>query len=173
VIDSDAVGAGLFGPPGPRFLQIPCKFPVSKGILPHADLAFPLADLFAGDPFTPGGPHRHAPAKSATADVRQRPNDSRPAVPAGTVMTAPAPRAAGWGARGARSPAKGMAPERPAARARGTVRPSAMPITMSRTRAEERKCFSICGVTGMRHQKVNAGRGSVEQVLAPEASSKG
>ena len=47
------------------------------------------------------------------------------------------------------------APERPAARAKGTVSPSAIPITTSRTRAEAEKCFSICGVVGMRHQKVN------------------
>ena len=49
------------------------------------------------------------------------------------------------------------APERPAARAKGTVSPSAIPITTSRTRAEAEKCFSICGVVGMRHQKVRSG----------------
>jgi hypothetical protein len=36
------------------------------------------------------------------------------------------------------------APERPAASAKGTVSPSAMPMTMSRTRAEAEKCFSRC-----------------------------
>lgn len=47
------------------------------------------------------------------------------------------------------------APERPAARAKGTVSPSAIPMTMSRTWAEAEKCFSRCGVTGMGHLKVN------------------
>src|ERR1700685_592962 len=42
-----------------------------------------------------------------------------------------------------------IAPDSPAARAKGTVRPSAMPITMSRTTADDSKCFSTCGVTGM------------------------
>src|SRR5579864_7634492 len=41
------------------------------------------------------------------------------------------------------------AAERPAARAKGTVRPSAMPITTSRTDSVAVKCFSICGVAGM------------------------
>src|SRR5579884_3276297 len=45
------------------------------------------------------------------------------------------------------------APESPAASAKGTVRPSAMPMTISRTRAGARKCFSTWGVAGMRHQK--------------------
>jgi hypothetical protein len=34
-----------------------------------------------------------------------------------------------------------------------------MPMTMSRTRAEAEKCFSMCGVTGMRPQKVNPAAG--------------
>ena len=42
------------------------------------------------------------------------------------------------------------APERPAASAKGTVKPSDMPITMSRTTAEAVKCFSTCGVCGIR-----------------------
>src|SRR2546425_6164595 len=42
-----------------------------------------------------------------------------------------------------------MTPETPAARANGTVRPSAMPITMSRTIALAVKCCSTCGVSGM------------------------
>ncbi|OWK35304.1 Biphenyl-2,3-diol 1,2-dioxygenase [Fimbriiglobus ruber] len=41
------------------------------------------------------------------------------------------------------------APDRPAARANGTVMPSDMPITMSRTVSEAMKCFSTCGVCGM------------------------
>src|ERR1700722_19819044 len=41
------------------------------------------------------------------------------------------------------------APVRPAARANGTVRPSDIPITMSRTIADDVKCFSTCGVLGM------------------------
>jgi hypothetical protein len=36
-------------------------------------------------------------------------------------------------------------------------------MTMSRTRAEAEKCFSICGVVGMRPQKVNVGRGVSSQ----------
>src|SRR5881296_3592318 len=42
-----------------------------------------------------------------------------------------------------------MTPETPAARANGTVRPSAMPITMSRTIALAVKWCSTCGVSGM------------------------
>src|ERR1700690_657735 len=41
--------------------------------------------------------------------------------------------------------------ERPAAKANGTVNPSDMPMTMSRTVAEAVKCFSICGVVGIRY----------------------
>jgi FrmR/RcnR family transcriptional regulator, repressor of frmRAB operon len=41
------------------------------------------------------------------------------------------------------------APDKPAARAKGTVRPSDMPITMSRTVSEAVKCFSTCGVCGI------------------------
>src|ERR1700694_1418383 len=41
------------------------------------------------------------------------------------------------------------APERPAARANGTVNPSDMPITMSRTASPAVKCRSICGVCGI------------------------
>src|SRR2546422_4314585 len=40
------------------------------------------------------------------------------------------------------------APDRPAARAKGTVSPSDMPITMSRIVSEAVKCFSTCGVWG-------------------------
>jgi len=36
-----------------------------------------------------------------------------------------------------------------ASKAKGTVKPSDMPITMSRTVSEDVKCFSICGVWGM------------------------
>src|SRR3954452_16790662 len=42
------------------------------------------------------------------------------------------------------------APDSPAARAKGTVSPSDMPITMSRTASEAVKCFSTWGVFGMR-----------------------
>jgi hypothetical protein len=41
------------------------------------------------------------------------------------------------------------APDNPAANANGTVRPSDMPITMSRTDSEAVKCFSTSGVCGM------------------------
>src|SRR5712691_243770 len=40
------------------------------------------------------------------------------------------------------------APDRPAASAKGTVNPSAIPITMSRIVSEAVKCFSTCGVWG-------------------------
>src|SRR5581483_5183761 len=46
-------------------------------------------------------------------------------------------------------PLDSTAPDRPAASAKGTVRPSDMPITMSRTAAEAVKCFSTCGVCGI------------------------
>src|ERR1700730_17581494 len=65
------------------------------------------------------------------------------------------------------------APERPAARAKGTVSPSAIPMTMSRTTAEAEKCLSICGVVGMRHQMSSAGHGSVKLVQAPGAAAEG
>src|SRR6185437_13384282 len=42
-----------------------------------------------------------------------------------------------------------IAPVSPAARAKGTVKPSAMPMTMSRTAAVEVKCFSRWAVVGM------------------------
>src|SRR5579862_1054456 len=41
------------------------------------------------------------------------------------------------------------APDSPAASAKGTVRPSAIPITMSRTNSEAVKCDSTCGVCGI------------------------
>src|SRR5712691_8375757 len=41
------------------------------------------------------------------------------------------------------------APDNPAASAKGTVRPSAMPMTTSRTNRPAVKCFSTCGVIGM------------------------
>src|ERR1700722_16083138 len=41
------------------------------------------------------------------------------------------------------------APDSPAASAKGTVSPSAMPITMSRTNSEAVKCDSTCGVCGI------------------------
>jgi len=41
-----------------------------------------------------------------------------------------------------------IAPVRPAARANGTVNPSDIPITTSRTASLEVKCFSTCGVSG-------------------------
>jgi hypothetical protein len=40
------------------------------------------------------------------------------------------------------------AAESPAARAKGTVKPSAIPITTSRTDSEPVKCFSRCGIVG-------------------------
>ena len=41
------------------------------------------------------------------------------------------------------------AAESPAASANGTVRPSAIPITTSRTDSDAAKCFSMWGVVGM------------------------
>src|SRR5690348_6611185 len=41
------------------------------------------------------------------------------------------------------------APESPAASAKGTVSPSAMPMTMSRTKSKAVKCDSTCGVCGI------------------------
>src|SRR5260370_28339274 len=41
------------------------------------------------------------------------------------------------------------APDMPAAKAKGTVRPSAMPMTTSRTLALAVKCDSTCGVAGI------------------------
>src|SRR5579885_3181382 len=41
------------------------------------------------------------------------------------------------------------APESPAARANGTVRPSDMPMTISRTVSPAVKCCSTCGVWGI------------------------
>src|ERR1019366_9106130 len=46
-------------------------------------------------------------------------------------------------------PLDSTAPDNPAARANGTVRPSDIPITMSRTASVEVKCFSTCGVCGI------------------------
>ncbi|KAL0541825.1 hypothetical protein IC582_021889 [Cucumis melo] len=37
-----------------------------------------------------------------------------------------------------------FAPDRPAARAKGTVRPSETPMIMSRTMSPAVKCFSLC-----------------------------
>src|ERR1700720_4313921 len=41
------------------------------------------------------------------------------------------------------------APDNPAANANGTVNPSAIPITISRTNSDAVKCFSTCGVCGI------------------------
>jgi hypothetical protein len=41
-------------------------------------------------------------------------------------------------------------PDRPAASAKGTVSPSDMPMTRSRTVAEPVKWCSLCGIYGMR-----------------------
>src|SRR5438552_19210863 len=41
------------------------------------------------------------------------------------------------------------APDKPAASANGTVSPSAIPITTSRTNSDAVKCFSTCGVCGI------------------------
>src|ERR1700682_1268918 len=49
------------------------------------------------------------------------------------------------------------APDRPAARAKGTVSPSDMPITMSRIVSEAVKCFSTCGVWGTCDLRLGAG----------------
>src|SRR6266481_4861448 len=42
-----------------------------------------------------------------------------------------------------------LAPDNPAANANGTVSPSAIPITISRTNSDAVKCFSTCGVCGI------------------------
>src|SRR5207245_8865178 len=42
------------------------------------------------------------------------------------------------------------APKSPAARANGTVSPSDMPITTSRTKLPAVKCFSTCGARGIK-----------------------
>jgi hypothetical protein len=49
------------------------------------------------------------------------------------------------------------APDSPAASAKGTVRPSDMPITMSRTVSEAVKCLSTCGVWGMGNLVLDVG----------------
>src|SRR6266446_328330 len=49
------------------------------------------------------------------------------------------------------------APDRPAARAKGTVSPSDIPITMSRIVSEAVKCFSTCGVWGTGDLRLGAG----------------
>src|SRR3954462_6315009 len=65
-----------------------------------------------------------------------------------------------------------IAPERPAARAKGTVRPSLMPMTMSRRRSEPWKWRSTWGVAGMRRGEwLNCARGawlSARAVHAPQ-----
>src|SRR5262249_37564287 len=58
------------------------------------------------------------------------------------------------------------APDRPAARAKGTVRPSDMPITRSRTVSEAVKCFSTCGVCGIETSCLLKGPGG-PSLLAP------
>src|SRR5262249_21368923 len=45
-----------------------------------------------------------------------------------------------------------MAPVNPAASAKGTVKPSAIPMTMSRTTSLDVKCRSMWGVWGMLHR---------------------
>jgi hypothetical protein len=40
-------------------------------------------------------------------------------------------------------------PDRPAAKAKGTVNPSDIPMTISRIVSEEVKCVSTCGVCGI------------------------
>src|SRR5229473_4298246 len=47
--------------------------------------------------------------------------------------------------------------DRPAARAKGTVSPSDIPITMSRIVSEAVKCFSTCGVWGTGDLRLGAG----------------
>src|ERR1700722_8405175 len=51
------------------------------------------------------------------------------------------------------------APDNPAASAKGTVRPSAIPITMSRTNSDAVKCDSTCGVCGMFFLRILAHNG--------------
>src|SRR4051812_49831816 len=63
------------------------------------------------------------------------------------------------------------APDRPAASAKGTVKPSAMPITTSRTVSEARKWRSVWSMLGMGgiHQ---LGRGGASAAALPTASTK-
>ena len=47
------------------------------------------------------------------------------------------------------TPVDSTTPDGPAAKAKGTVNPSDIPMTMSRIFSEEVKCVSTCGVCGM------------------------
>src|SRR5260221_41735 len=64
-----------------------------------------------------------------------------------------------------------VAPDRPAARANGTVKPSAMPMTTSRTFSPAVKCFSTWGVEGIgvsevqQDERDQSGNGLDEQDL--------
>src|SRR3989454_59777 len=65
-----------------------------------------------------------------------------------------------------------MTPETPAASANGTVSPSDIPITMSRTIALAVKCCSTCGVSGMAPHILTISRAASRYPLAmpPEAT---
>src|SRR2546426_541548 len=65
-----------------------------------------------------------------------------------------------------------MTPETPAASANGTVSPSDIPITMSRTIALAVKCCSTCGVSGMAPHILTISRATSRYPLAmpPEAT---
>src|SRR2546422_4283789 len=65
-----------------------------------------------------------------------------------------------------------MTPETPAARANGTGRPSAMPITMSLTIALAVKCCSTCGVSGMAPHilTISTAASRYPQAMPPEAT---
>src|ERR1022692_2672874 len=67
-------------------------------------------------------------------------------------------------------PVASTAPDNPAARANGTVRPSDIPITMSRTASVEVKCFSMCGVCGIGRFFLRSGCGLADPVPTSDQS---
>ena len=81
---------------------------------------------------------------AATHPVLPRPDGYRVLVPGGGAMHC------------------ATAPDRPAANAKGTVSPSAVPMTRSRTTSFWVKCFSSCGGPGgMGHSPSRVGTASV------------
>src|SRR5262249_45752915 len=65
-------------------------------------------------------------------------------------------------------PVEATAPERPAASANGTVRPSDIPMTMSRTASLAVECCSMCGVCGTT-RSLCLGRDATRRSLGPPA----
>src|SRR5271157_4653351 len=56
-------------------------------------------------------------------------------------------------------------PESPAASAKGTVSPSDIPITMSRTTSEPVKCCSTCGICGIVSSQTDIGRSPIRPAI--------